>query len=204
MKHIKRLQGHLVALLILKIILAFPVYWIYRFFLNSFGKDAATFSLIITVMVVVILEGRGAIHAHRINSILRKEISDANHPISPTRTKTPLVFKFFRIERIHSQSPLSENKNGSEDAEPAPHYFLSFPRKRRGKQPRFPEEKIRKAVLKWENRDPSFSSRTLEEFLAQEFGSGPDGILLMATTTFYDWRRRILKELEAHEDTPQP
>jgi hypothetical protein len=97
---------------------------------------------------------------------------------------------------------LSETKDPSEKAIPTSYPLLSFPKKRRGKQPRFSEEKISKAVLRWENRDPYFSVRTLEEFLAQEFGSSPDGILLMATTTFYDWRRRILKELESHEDKP--
>ena len=75
---------------------------------------------------------------------------------------------------------------------------MTFSKKRRGKQPRFPEEKIRKAVIKWESRDPTFSVATLEEFLAQEFGSGPDGILLMSPSTFYDWRRRILKEIDSH------
>jgi len=153
-------------------------------------------------MVMVVFGVRGAVHTHKIISILRKEIDDSNHHISPEKTKTPFVLKIFRIDRRCSQSPLSETKEHSEKAISALYPFLSFPRKHRGKQPRFPEEKIRKAVLKWESRDPSFSSRTLEEFLAQEFGSSPDGILLMATTTFYDWRRRILKELEAHEHKP--
>ena len=95
-------------------------------------------------------------------------------------------------------APSAEPEYPSEQEQEIEEY-LSFPRKRRGKQPRFPEEKIRKAVLKWERRDPSFSTRTLEEFLEQEFGSGPDGILLMAPSTFYDWRRHVLKEIEAQQ-----
>ena len=75
---------------------------------------------------------------------------------------------------------------------------MIFPKKRRGKQRRFPEDKIHKAVLRWESRDPTFSVATLEEFLAQEFGNGPDGILLMPTSTFYDHRRRILEEIKPH------
>lgn len=51
-------------------------------------------------------------------------------------------------------------------------------------------------MLTWEQRDPQFSCLTLTEFLGQEFGSGPDGVLLMAPATFYDWRRRILRDLE--------
>lgn len=69
-------------------------------------------------------------------------------------------------------------------------------RKRRGKQTRYPEDRIRRVVLRWERRDPSFSARTLEEFLEEEFGCGPDGVLLVPTSTFYDWRRNVLKEIE--------
>ncbi len=108
-----------------------------------------------------------------------------------------LVLKIFRMDQPHSTSQLLE-KASVEKTDLASQLLLPFSRKRRGKQPRFPEEKIRKAVLKWESRDPSYSTLTLEEFLAQEFGSTPDGVLLMATTTFYDWRRRMLKEIESH------
>ena len=202
MNHIKRLWGHYLALMILITILAFPIYLIYRFFLNSFGNEAGLFSLTITVMVVAVFGVRGAVHTHMIIRNLRRGINDSNVSIPPAKTTSPLVLKIFKIEQRHSQSLLSEASKSSEQNCPAPHPFLSFPKKRRGKQPRFPEEKIRKAVLRWESRDPSFSVRTLEEFLAQEFGSSPDGILLMATTTFYDWRRRILKELEALEKKP--
>ena len=202
MNHIKRLWGHYLALMILITILAFPIYLIYRFFLNSFGNEAGLFSLTITVVVIVIFGVRGAVHTHTIIRNLRKEINDSNNVIPQSKTDIPLVLKIFRIEQCRSQRPLSEENQSSEKNHPVPHPFLSFPKKRRGKQPRFPEEKIRKAVLRWESRDPSFSVMTLEEFLAQEFGSSPDGILLMATTTFYDWRRRILRELEAHEHNP--
>jgi hypothetical protein len=202
MNHIKNLWGHYLALMTLIIILAFPIYLIYRFFINSFGNEAGLFSLTITVGVVVILGVRGAVHTHMIIRNLRKEIHDSNELSLAAKTTPPLVLKIFKIEQRYLQSPLLEAGKSSEQNCPVPRPFLSFPKKRRGKQPRFPEEKIRKAVLRWESRDPSFSVRTLEEFLAQEFGSGPDGILLMATTTFYDWRRRILKELEAHEKQP--
>jgi transposase len=76
--------------------------------------------------------------------------------------------------------------------------LLDTPKKRRGKQPRFPLADIRAAVLEWEQRDPTFSVETLEDFLGRKFGYGSDGILLMSVSTFYDWRRRIRKELDPH------
>jgi hypothetical protein len=200
MNHIKRLWEYYVALTILIIILAFPIYWIYYFAQKSFGKEIALLTLTITIIAVVIFGVRGAVHTHRLIRDLRQDVKDRKHPMTAPNAKIPLIFKILKIEHYHSQAPLTENEIDAGKSEVAPFHFSFTPHPRRGKQSRFPEDKIRKAVLKWESRDPSFVSRTLEEFLAQEFGSGADGILLMAPTTFYDWRRRILKEMEVHED----
>ena len=196
MNHIKRLWGHYLTLVILKAILAIPIYLIYRFFLHTLGKEAALLSLTITVMIVAILGIQGALHTHRIIQGLGRKINNSKDQEEAAKIKIPFVLKILKIEKAHSQSPVSESRKSSEETDPAPPQFISFPRKHRGKQPRFPDDQIRKAVLRWESRDRSFSARTLEEFLAQEFGSSPDGILLMATSTFYDWRRRVRKELE--------
>lgn len=199
MNHIKTLWGHYLALLILVAILFFPVRGVYKFFHFSFGSEAAVIALTITVMGVVILGVRGAVYTHALIRDLRREFPTPNPQVE---TNPPLIFKIFKIELGRPERLETGTRNHSVETDPPLYHFPSFPRKRRGKQPRFPEEKIRKAVLRWESRDPSFSVLTLEEFLAQEFGSGPDGILLMATTTFYDWRRRILKEIEAQEHQP--
>jgi hypothetical protein len=199
MNHIKKLWGHYLTLVILNAILAIPIFLIYRFFLHTLGKEAALLSLTITVMIVAILGIQGALHTHRIIQGLGRKINNSKDQEEAEKIKIPFVLKILKIEKAHSQSLVSESRKNCEEVNPAPSQFISFPRKHRGKQPRFPEEKIRKAVLKWESRDPSFSVRTLEEFLAQEFGSSPDGILLMAASTFYDWRRRVRKELEAQQ-----
>jgi hypothetical protein len=196
MNHIKRLWGHYLTLVILNAALAVPIYLIYRFFLNSFGNEAALLSLTITVMIVAILGIQGALHTHRIIQGLGRKINNTKDPEEAAKINPPFVLKILKIEKAHSQSPVSESRKSSEEADLAPSPLISFSRKHRGKRPLFPEDQIRKAVLRWENRDRSFSARTLEEFLAQEFGSSPDGILLMASSTFYDWRRRIRKELE--------
>lgn len=200
MNHIKRLWGHYVALTILIIILAFPIYWIYYFAYKSFGEEIALLALTLTIIAVVFFGVRGAVHTHRLIRDLRQDVKDCKNPPTSPTVRIPLIFKILKIEHYHSRIPLAKNKvdAGKAEVEPFPFPFTSHPR--RGKQPRFPEDQIRKAVLKWENRDPSFASRTLEEFLAQEFGNGADGILLVAPSTFYDWRRRIFKELEVHED----
>jgi len=196
MNHIKRLWGHYLALMILIAALAYPIYRVYRFFQTRYGQEAALIALTLTVMVVMILVVRGAVHTHRLIRDLKRDL--ANDDGLPADRSIPLVFKLFKINPSIPKKEKTE-QGDLEGAIKFPPLFNLSPNRHRGKPPRFPKEKIRKAVLKWESRDPSITALTLEQFLAQEFGSGPDGILLMATTTFYDWRRRILKEMESGE-----
>lgn len=198
MHHIKRLWGHYLSLLILIAALAFPIYWVYRFFQAKFGQEAALIALTLTIMIILIFVVRGAVHTHRLVRELKRDIEKQNGTDQTTDLPTPLLFKLFKIEpatRKHTK-PTEENL---QEAIEFPKLFDFSPNRHRGKPPRFPREKIRKAVIKWESRDPSITALTLEQFLAQEFGSSPDGVLLMAVTTFYDWRRRILKEIKSNQ-----
>ncbi|MBI5954870.1 MAG: hypothetical protein HY865_24690 [Chloroflexi bacterium] len=195
--HIKRLWGHYLALLILGAILFFPISRIHRFFQAFFGNEAALISLTITIMVVMAFGIRGAVYAHRIIKDMQQAIPCADNPTSQQQTCISILFRVFKIKCSEPGNTTQKTNKETDNADVSLPYFMLSNKKRRGKQPRFPEEKIRKAVLRWENRDPSFSVATLEEFLAQEFGSSPDGILLMAPTTFYDWRRRILEEIKS-------
>lgn len=198
MKSPKRIWGYTVALLITMTILVFPLYWIYQLVQRRAGTEPALVALTITVAAILILGIRGGVEAHRIQRVLREEAASRART-QPGEDPKPVVLEVFGVELLQYDHPEAEPQKRSSILDQEIQQLLSCPRKRRGKQPRFPEEKIRKAVLKWERRDPSFSARTLEEFLEQEFGSGPDGILLMAPSTFYDWRRAVLKEIEAQQ-----
>jgi len=201
MHHIKRLWGHYLVLMILFAALAYPVYRVYQFFQTRFGHETALIALTLTVMFVMILVIRGAVHTHRLLRDLKRDLANHNDPELLTDRSIPLIFKLFKIDPANRKIEIPE-KRGPEGNIKFPPLFKLSPNRHRGKPPRFPKEKIRRAVIKWESRDPSTTALTLEQFLAQEFGSGPDGILLMATTTFYDWRRRILKEIESGEHQP--
>ncbi|MGA7195269.1 MAG: hypothetical protein WBW94_16750 [Anaerolineales bacterium] len=179
-------------------ILTFPLDWIYKTVQQQMGNDPASIALTISVVVVLILGVRGGVHAHQINRILREEAASRAKSESGDGEK-PVVLEVFGMELLQYEHPMPEPKTKSEISDQEIQQLVSYPRKHRGKQPRFPVEKIRKAVLQWERRDPSFSVQTLEEFLEQEFGCGPDGILLMASSTFYDWRRHVLKEIQAQQ-----
>jgi hypothetical protein len=198
MNHIKRLWGHYLALLILIAVLAYPIHRVYKFFQTKFGQEAALIALTLTIMIILILVVRGAVHTHRLVRELKRNMEKQNRTDQIPDRPTPLLFKLFRLDPSTRKpaKPVEENLQGAIEF---PKLFDLSPNRHRGKPPRFPKEQIRKAVIKWESRDPSFTALTLEQFLAQEFGSSPDGVLLMATTTFYDWRRRILKEIKTDE-----
>lgn len=198
MKPSKRMRAYIMALLISLTALIFPLYWIYQLVQRRMGIEPALLALAIAVAAVVMLAVRGGVEAHRIHRILRDEAA-SKAKSRPEDDPKPVVLEVFGMELLHYEHPIAKPQKEPSISDQEIQQLLSCPRKRRGKQPRFPEEKIRKAVLKWERRDPSFSARTLEQFLEQEFGSGPDGILLMAPSTFYDWRRAVLKEIEAQQ-----
>lgn len=197
MNHIKRLWGHYLSLLILIASLAYPIYWVRKFFQSKFGPEAALIALTLSMMIVLIFVVRGAVHTHRLVRDLKRDIEKQNGNQSPD-LPTPLILKLFKIDPSPKKQTKPVDENSQEGIE-FPKLLDLSPNRHRGKPPRFPKEQIRKAVLKWERRDPSITALTLEQFLAQEFGSSPDGILLMATTTFYDWRRRILKEIKSSQ-----
>ena len=128
---------------------------------------------------------------------MRVQATALKHPPHSGATVKPFELKFFGVVFFrYPELPFEFQVEAQADEGEVYQLEAYLPRRPLGKQPRFPEEKIRKAVLKWERRDRNFSARTLEEFLDQEFGSGADGVLLMAPTTFYGWRKRILSEIK--------
>jgi hypothetical protein len=64
-----------------------------------------------------------------------------------------------------------------------------------GRKSTYGGETERRAVLKWEALDPSITPMTLEEFLVQEFGTAGGGLPNVSTSTFYEWRKKVLKDL---------
>ena len=199
-KHFKRMRGHYIALIIILVILIIPINWIYRIVQYRLGSEIGLLALASTVMVIAILGVRGAVHTHRIQVEVRKHLNAIKRQSRASQKPIVLQILGMDIPPPSTAPPIADIPKSAEEQELQS--LLSMPRKRRGKQSRYSEEKIWKTVLKWEKRDPSFSARTLEEFLEQEFGCGSDGILLVAPSTFYDWRRHVLKEIREQQFDP--
>lgn len=196
MNHLKRLGGHYLALILLVLLLILTLTWFYQFFLIHFGSVIALVMLALLLTGEIVLMMRGAVYTSRIHRMLREQADKAGHALFAEKEK-PTLFKILDMD-LHPIAIAVPEKTEISKVRLEIQKLLDTPKKRRGKQPRFPIEDIRAAVLEWEQRDPSFSIETLEDFLGRKFGYGPDGILLMSVSTFYDWRRRILKELDPH------
>ena len=195
----KRKRGHYLALILIVTLLALPIGWIYQRVLRGLGPEAAALALTITIVIVLTFAIRGAIHASRLDGMLRGQVMALQNPPRPGTKIKPFEFKLFglvifRYPDTAFEFKVEENADGNEE------YVLlpKTPNRTRIKQKNFPEARIRKAVLKWERRDQNFSARNLEEFLEQEFGD-MDGVPSMATSTFYDHRTRILDEIKAKQ-----
>jgi len=162
------------ALLPIMLLLSLAIVWLYLTVQSGYGTDAAVLTLTVVTIIILALICKGIQYAVAIEKAVQR------HNITQQDGFKAEILDAGISDKNQSRIYISDSQ----------------PYKRRGKHSRFPISKITQAVLKWENRDPQFTSMNLTEFLAQEFGSSPDGILLMAPTTFYDWRRRILNDLE--------
>ena len=197
MNHLKRLGGHYLALILLVIFLILTLTWFYQFFKIHFGSEIALVALALLLTGEIILMIRGAVYTSRIHRMLREQANSADNPAFSEGKRRPTLFKIFDMDLRPIAIAVPEKTEMSR-VRLEIQKLLDTPKKRRGKQPRFPLADIRAAVLEWEQRDPTFSVETLEDFLGRIFGYGSDGILLMSVSTFYDWRRRIRKELDPH------
>ncbi|GER79074.1 hypothetical protein DIM_11550 [Candidatus Denitrolinea symbiosum] len=197
MNHLKRLGGHYLALILLLVLLILTLTWFYQYIRLHFGSEIALVALALILTGELILMTRGAVYTSRIHRKLREQADNPAAAAFPEEKRRPMLFKIFDMDLRPIAIAVPEKTEMSK-VRLEIQKLLDTPKKRKGKQPRFPLAEIRAAVLEWEQRDSSFSVETLEDFLGRKFGYGTDGILLMSVSTFYDWRRRTLQELDPH------
>lgn len=203
MKHLKRMGGHYLALILLVVLLILTLTWFHQFFRLHFGPEIALVVLALLLTGEIILMMRGAVYTSRIHRMLREQADKAAHAELFEEDHKLLLFQIFDME-LRPPSITACGTTETHKFRQEIQKLLDTPKKRKGKQPRFPLDDIHAAVLEWEQRDPYFSVETLEEFLGRKFGYGPDGILLMSPSTFYDWRRRTLQEFAPHHPPQAP
>ena len=198
--HLREMWKHYLLLILIVAVLFFPITWIYKLVDSYLGRGAALLTLTVTVMSILMIAIGGAKYTHSICCELRGQVPTREIPAVREEMRKSVVLQFLNIDLPVSQAAGNASVAMEIKEEVRYEELLSIPRKRRGKQSRFSEDQIWKAVLKWEKRDSFFDARTLEEFLEAEFGSSQDGILQVAPSTFYDWRRHVIKEIRERQN----
>jgi hypothetical protein len=56
-----------------------------------------------------------------------------------------------------------------------------------------------RVVQAWESRDIQRNTMTLSEYLAEQFGIYADGSPQMSENSYYEWRKKVFKELRKQE-----
>ena len=70
---------------------------------------------------------------------------------------------------------------------------------RRGRRPTHSLDRWIRVVHAWENRDLQQNTMTLSEYLAEQFGIYADGSPMMSENSYYEWRKKVRRELKKRE-----
>ena len=148
LNHLREMWKHYLILILIVAVLYFPAAWIYRLVDRDLGRSPALLALTITVMSILMIAIGGARHTHNICCALR------GHVATQENRRKPMVLQMLNIDPPVSQVAMELKEEVSYEE------LLPISRKRRGKQSRFSQDQIWKAVLKWENR-PFMSGVTM-------------------------------------------
>lgn len=175
------MRGNYLALLIFTIVIIFPINWFYRLTQRALGSDLGLIALALITQGTLVLVIWGAIITYKGKRSLKAKLASLGKSLE-VKLLGLLLFRYpdARTFRLDDGVLVEPNSDAPEDCISE---LDIHPR-------RIPYQKIRDAVLKWENRD-KFNPLKIEDFLEQEFGSD-NGVLRMGRSTFYDWRSRIL------------
>lgn len=172
------------------------VIWIYKQIHHNlgFGLAQVTVAFLVILILFLILIGFGAGFGMD-RAVRRRKLQSLR--IFPL-TKRCWIFKSLWGDL----TPVEDTTKGTQAeilSTPDLQELLSRPR-RRGRPPTHSIDRWTRVVLAWENRDPLHNPMTLAEFLSQEFGTYADGSPRMSENSYYDWRKRVMDELQKKVD----
>jgi len=180
--------GLLVVLSISGVIILFSVNWIYHRIHSRLGVEIAQVVVAFLMVLIVILILFGFWAGIRADRILRTR-----------KIQALWILRSLKRSRvIRSLWRYIEPEAGMVDARHARPEPITIPERgpRRGRRPTYPLDRWIRVVQAWENRDILRNTMTLSEYLAEQFGTYADGSPKMSENSYYDWRRKILKELQ--------
>jgi len=184
-------MGLFVVLLTSGILIFYSVNWMYHRILDRLGLEIAevVVAFLMVLIVILILFGFGA--GVGADQILRQRKIQALW-IYRTLKRYRVMRSLWRYikpnERIEkSRLPAVET--------------ISIPERppRRGRRPTHSLERWARVVQAWENRDTQRNTMTLSEYLAEQFGTYADGSPQMSENSYYEWRKKVFRELRKQE-----
>jgi hypothetical protein len=183
--------GVIIVLLASGIGVLLSVIWIYRRVHGSLGLEIANVAVAFLVILILRLIIIGFKAGFRAKELLRQR-----------RLLALRVFRLLKWSRVFLTfweciGPQSTPETNSSSNIPiAFETTVVLDRSpKRGRPPTYSIDRWIKVVSAWENRDPWRNPITLNEFLSQEFGTCADGSPKISKKTFYDWQKKVRKEI---------
>jgi len=184
-------MGLFVVLLISGVIILSSVNWIYHRIQSRLGMDIAEVVVAFLMVLIVILILFGFWAGFRADRILRLR-----------KIQALWIYRTLKRSRVmRSLWRYVEPNQPREDTKPPVLEPITIPEQgpRRGRRPTYSLERWIKVVLAWENRNIQQNTMTLSDYLAEQFGIHADGSPKMSENSYYEWKKKVLKELKERE-----
>jgi hypothetical protein len=178
----------LVVLLISGTVIVSSVSWIYHRIETRLGLEIAevVITFLMVLIVILILFGFGA--GFGADQILHRR-----------KIQALWIYRSLKRSRVMRSLWQYIEPNGQMESTDLPAMqMISIPERppRRGRRPTYSLDRWIRVVQAWENRDTLRNTMTLSEFLAEEFGVYADGSPRMSDNSYYDWRKKVFRELK--------
>lgn len=181
-------MGLLAVLLTSGTIIFYSVNWMYHRIHAHLGLEIAevVVAFLVVLIVILILFGFGA--GVGADQILRQR-----------KIQALWIYRSLKRYRIMRSLWRYIKPNGPlEKSRPPAIETISIPERppRRGRRPTYSLDRWARVVQAWENRDTQRNTMTLSEYLAEQFGTYADGSPQMSENSYYEWRKKVFKELQ--------
>jgi len=184
-------KGLFVVLLLSSAILAYSVEWIYQRIQSRLGFEIAEVVVALLMVLIVILILFGFWAGFRADRILHRR-----------KIQALWIYCFLKRFKVMRSLWMYMEPNKPMEAKQPPEaktIFIPEHAPRRGRRPTHSMDRWIRVVQAWENRDLHRNTMTLSEYLIEQFGMYADGSPMMSENSYYEWRKKVLKELRKYE-----
>ena len=184
-------MGLFVVLLISGTALIYSVNWIYYRIQSRLGLEIAEVVVAFLMVLIVILILFGFWAGFRADRVLHRR-----------KIQALWIYRSLAHSRVMRSLWQYVEPNGQAESKNQPvDKTISIPEHapRRGRRPTHSLDRWIQVVQVWENRNLQLNTMTLSEYLIEQFGMYADGSPMMSENSYYEWRKKVLKELRKRE-----